>query len=74
MIMPGAFLDCIAIVMAALEGMRDSRIIAARRAPSEKSFPMKTYLMRFGMILALAFASAALDTAATALFGGCFSF
>ncbi len=74
MIMPGAFLGCIAIVMAALEGMRYSRMIAARRAPSEKNFPMKTYLMRFGMILALAFASAALDTAATALFGGCFYF
>lgn len=72
-ILPGAFFCCLAILAASLEGMRYSRSLAAHKAAVGES-TMKSYVLRFGAILAWACAAAVLDTLMSAMFGGCFSF
>ncbi len=77
-ILPGAFVCCLAILLAAREGSRFSRRIASCGAMPESrtiSPPkMKLYLLRFGAILALAFSAALLDVLFSACFAGMFSF
>ncbi len=72
-ILPGAFLCCFSILAAALEGICYSRALASHRM-SQTGEGFRTYMLHFGLALALACASAGLDTLLTAVFGGCFSF
>ena len=73
-ILPGAFLCCLAILMATLEGIRYSRMLEAHKGPMAGGISMRNYVNRFGAILACACVAAILDTLMTALFGGYFSF
>lgn len=73
-LMPGAFLCCLAILLASLEGIRYSRALAFKGAAQAGGPPIRNYIFRFGIILALACAAAVLDTMLSAVFGGCFSF
>lgn len=77
-ILPGAFVCCIAILLAAREGSRFSRVIASCSAGSGKrtiSQPkMKPYLLHFGAILMLAFLAAVFDVLFSGCFAGMFSF
>lgn len=75
-ILPGAFLCCIAITLSAQEGSRFSRIIASsttmRKGTISRS-KIKTYLLRFGVYLMIAFLAALLDVFFSACFAGLFS-
>ena len=77
-ILPGAFVCCLAILLAAREGSCFSRRIAScGAAPKSGTISppkMKLYLLRFGAILALAFSAALLDVLFSACFAGMFSF
>lgn len=77
-ILPGAFVCCLAILLAAREGSRFSRRIASCGSSPEfgtiSSQKMRLYLLRFGVILALAFSAALLDVLFSACFAGMFSF
>ncbi|HEX3017766.1 MAG TPA: stage II sporulation protein M [Caproicibacter sp.] len=73
-ILPGAFVCCFAILLASLEGVRYSRMLAARSPGSVSGITLKSYILRFGAILGLACAAAIIDTLLSALLGGCFSF
>lgn len=73
-ILPGAFVCCLAILLASLEGVRYSRTLATRKSCTPGDQCIRNYVLRFGVILALACAAALLDTMLSALFGGCFSF
>ena len=73
-ILPGAFFCCLAILAASLEGIRYSRALAVHRTAAAGEMPMRSYVLRFGAILAWACIAAVLDTLMSALFGGCFSF
>jgi len=77
-ILPGAFVCCLAILLAAREGSRFSRRIASCGAMPESGTispsKIKLYLLRFGAILALAFSAALLDVLFSACFAGLFSF
>lgn len=75
-ILPGAFFCCLAILFAAGEGIRYSRMLAAQNthSASTATVPVSRYFLRFGTILAWACAAAVLDTLLSAFFGGCFTF
>lgn len=77
-ILPGAFVCCLALLLAAREGSLFSRRIASCATSSEKGTiseqKMKIYLLRFGAILALAFFAALIDVLFSTCFAGMFSF
>lgn len=73
-ILPGAFLCCIAILIGTLEGMRYSRSLALHKIYSPGGKPIKIYITRFAAILGCACVAAILDTLMSALFGGFFAF
>lgn len=77
-ILPGAFFCCIAILLAAREGIRFSRRMAANGTSAQGGViglkNLKVYLMRFGTILALAFCAALMDLLFSACFAGLFRF
>jgi stage II sporulation protein M len=77
-ILPGALFCCIAILLAAREGTRFSKRMAAcgTSAPNEvmRRSNLKLYLMRFGAILALSFFAALIDLLLSACFAGLFRF
>lgn len=73
-ILPGAFLCCLAILFASLEGVRYSRMLATRNLGSAGGITIRNYILRFGVILACAGAAALIDTLLSALLGGCFVF
>lgn len=73
-ILPGAFVSCLAIIFASREGMHYSRFFAFHASEARQSFRMKWYLMRFGGILGLCFLAALIDLTLSSLLGGLFSF
>ncbi len=76
-ILPGAFICCIAILLAAREGSRFSRRIAAGgkgQGGIISRSNIRLYLLRFGAILGIAFLSAVTDLILSACFAGMFSF
>jgi hypothetical protein len=73
-ILPGAFLCCIAILLATLEGMRYSRSLALHKVYAPGGKPIRTYITRFAGFLGFACVAAIVDTLMSALFGGFFSF
>lgn len=74
-ILPGAFVCCLSILMASLEGIRFSRMIASGKSRGEgKSSGIRGYFLRFGAALAVACAGALLDLVFSVCFGGLFSF
>jgi Integral membrane protein DUF95. len=77
-IMPGAFICCLAILLAAREGVRFSRRIAHCGTSSQNGTISRTniklYLLRFGAILGIAFLAALADLFFSACFSGMFSF
>ncbi|TGJ76513.1 stage II sporulation protein M [Caproiciproducens galactitolivorans] len=77
-ILPGAFVCCIAILLAAKEGARFSRVIASCSAGAGKKAigppKMKPYVLRFGAILTVAFSAAVFDVLFSGCFAGMFSF
>lgn len=77
-ILPGALFCCIAILLAAREGTRFSKRIAACGTSAKNGVisrnNFKLYLMRFGTILAVAFFAALIDLLLSACFAGLFRF
>lgn len=77
-ILPGAFICCLAILLAAREGTRFSRKIASCGASAQNGTisrgNMRLYLLRFGAILGIAFLAALMDVFLSACFAGMFSF
>ena len=75
-ILPGAFLCCLALLLAAREGVDFSRRIAqsAKSAAGREHPAVKQYLLRFGTIIAIAFMASVLDVIMTLSFAGIFSF
>ncbi len=77
-ILPGAFVCCLAILLAAREGTRFSRKIASCGTSAQSGAisrgNMKLYLLRFGAILGIAFLAAVVDVFLSACFAGMFSF
>jgi stage II sporulation protein M len=77
-ILPGAFVCCLAILLAAREGTRFSRRIASYGTSTQSGTisraNMRLYLLRFGAILGIAFLAALIDLFFSACFAGMFSF
>ena len=75
-ILPGAFFCCLALLLAAREGIRLSHRLSAVSCSSDSvnKAQMKLYVLRFGEILALAFFAALIDLLLSVSFGGLFSF
>lgn len=77
-ILPGALFCCLAIMLAAREGTRFSRRIAACGTSAGSGTisrnNMKLYLLRFGAILGVAFFAALTDAFLSVCFAGMFSF
>jgi stage II sporulation protein M len=77
-ILPGAFICCLAILLAAREGMRFSRRIASYGTSAQSGTisraNVKLYLLRFGAILGIAFLAALIDLFLSTCFAGLFSF
>ncbi|NLJ31779.1 MAG: hypothetical protein GX424_09305 [Clostridiales bacterium] len=77
-ILPGALFCCLAILLAAREGTRFSkRIAACGSSDSSKAisrYSIKLYLLRFGVILCVASLAALTDVFLSACFAGMFSF
>ena len=77
-ILPGAFVCCLAILLAAREGTRFSRRIASCGTSSQSGtisrVNIKLYLLRFGAILGIAFLAALIDLFFSRCFAGMFSF
>ncbi|MGX8711895.1 stage II sporulation protein M [Clostridium sp. KNHs216] len=77
-ILPGAFVCCLAILLAAREGTRFSRMIASCSVVSQRGTisppKMKPYLLNFGVILMVAFLAAVIDVIFSGCFAGMFSF
>lgn len=73
-ILPGAFVCCLFILLASLEGIRFSRLIASRNSELSYKPNLKSYMLRFGIILSGTCLAALIDLAFSALFGGLFSF
>ncbi len=74
MILPGAFLCCLSILAASLEGIRFSRRMAAGKRGEKENLGIRTYFLRFGIFLAVACAGALLDLVFSVCFGNLFSF
>ncbi len=77
-ILPGAFLCCLAILLAAREATRFSRRIASCGTSAQSGTisrgNIRLYLLRFGTILGIAFLAALIDAFFSACFAGMFSF
>jgi stage II sporulation protein M len=76
-ILPGAFICCVAILLAAREGTRFSRRIAVGgkyQGGIISRTNIRLYLLRFGAFLGIAFLSAITDLILSACFAGMFSF
>ena len=68
-ILPGAFVCCLALLLAGRESMRFSRRIKGTAGSG-----MKLYCLRYGAVLAMCFLAALLDLLTTVCFAGLFSF
>ena len=68
-ILPGAFLCCLALLLAAKESMHLSRNIT-----NSGGLNTKAYFLRFGKALMICFLAAVLDLLTTVCFAGLFSF
>lgn len=77
-ILPGAFICCLALLLAAREGTRFSRRIAfggtSNQSGTISRANIRLYLLRFGAILAISFAAALVDLFLSTCFAGMFSF
>ncbi|HEX2985936.1 MAG TPA: stage II sporulation protein M [Caproiciproducens sp.] len=77
-ILPGAFVCCIAILLAAREGTKLSKRIAACGTSAQSGTinrnNIRLYLLRFGAILMIAFLAALIDLLLSASFAGLFGF
>ncbi len=68
-ILPGAYICCIAIIFACVESSGFSRCLM-----SGKSYKMRTYLFHFGLILLIAFLSSVIDFLLSMCLSGLFVF
>jgi stage II sporulation protein M len=73
-ILPGAFLSCLAILAASMEAIKCSRILVSNKSSGIDRMPLRQYALRFGMVLAWACAAAALDTTLSLIFVKFFTF
>lgn len=73
-ILPGAFLCCIAILIGTLEGIRYSRSLALHKVYAPGGKQIRSYVTRFAAILGCACVAAIVDTLMSAMFGGFFAF
>ncbi len=75
-ILPGAFICCLSILLAAREGIHFSRLLASgqRKTPNGTSSSLKLYILHFGIILAGICFAAGMDFLLTVCFSGLFSF
>lgn len=68
-ILPGAYVCCLALLLAGRESIRFSRRITGTAGSG-----MKLYCIRYGAVLAMCFLAALLDVLTTVCFAGLFSF
>ena len=73
-ILPGAFVCCFSVLVAAREGIGFSKLLASGGSLPVKRTKLRLYLLRFGAALGIAFFAALLDLFLSACFGGLFSF
>lgn len=73
-ILPGAFVCCFSILLAAREGIRFSRLLVSCGARATDRSRLKLYALHFGTVLGITFISAGIDLLLSACFGGLFSF
>ncbi len=73
-ILPGAFFCCLAILMASLEAMRFSRLLASGCRDISVRNSFRDYAGRFGAILLVACLAAGVDLLLSICFGWMFSF
>lgn len=68
-ILPGAYICCIAIILASIESTRFSRSLMSGR-----QYKMRIYLLHFSLILGIAFLSSVVDFLLSMCLSGLFSF
>lgn len=73
-ILPGAFFCCLSILMASMEAMRFSRLIASGSVNASARNSLKDYAGRFGIILLIACFAAGIDLLLSICFGWLFVF
>lgn len=73
-ILPGAFFCCISILMASMEAIRLSRMIASGSKNASVQNSLKSYAGRFGIILLVACLAAGIDLLLSICFGWLFVF
>ncbi len=73
-VLPGAFVCCLSILAASAEGIRFSRLVASGKTHAGGKSGIRSYILRFGAVLAIACAGALLDLLFSVCFGGLFSF
>mgnify|MGYP000896149257 CR=1 FL=1 len=73
-ILPGAFLSCLAILAASMEAIKCSRMLASHKISASERFPVRQYMLKFGMILAWACLSAVVDSTFSLVFARLFTF
>ena len=73
-ILPGAFVCCLSVLLAAREGIGFSRFLASCGSLPVKRAKLRLYMLHFGIALGIAFFAALLDLFLSACFGGLFSF
>lgn len=73
-ILPGAFFCCLAVLLAAREGVGFSHLLASSASKAANHAKLKIYVLHFGAALGVAFVAALTDLLFSACFGGLFSF
>ena len=73
-ILPGAFFCCLAILMASLEAMRFSRLIASGSRNASARNSLRSYAGRFGIILLISCLAAGIDLLLSICLGWMFVF
>lgn len=73
-LLPGAFVCCLSVLLAAREGIGFSRLLASCGTLPVKRAKLRLYALHFGAALGIAFFAALLDLFLSACFGGLFSF
>lgn len=73
-LLPGAFFCCLAILMASMEAMRFSKLLASGSGNTSTPNNLRNYTGRFGIILLIACFAAGIDLVLSICFGWLFTF
>ncbi|XOQ44439.1 MAG: Stage II sporulation protein M [Clostridium sp.] len=73
-ILPGAYICCLAILLAARNGIGFSHLLASLNSNKVNHTKLKIYTLRFGVALGIVFLASLIDLLLSVCFGGLFSF